>query len=401
VSRAAVASRPRLAVIATHPIQYFAPWFAHLQATEKLELKVFYLWDLGVEARMDRGFNINLRWDIPMLNGYESEFVENRSRAPGTGNFRGLWNPELIARLRGYRPDAVLLTAYNYASIAMLLARWRRDEAPLLFRGDSHRLVRQRGILEAAKRHLIAAIFRRFAAVLYVGSANREYFALHGVAPECLFYSPHAVDNERFSAAQEGVVAEAGAWKRSLGIPDEHQVALFAGKFEEKKRPLDLLHAFLAARLERASLLYVGSGTQETQLRAAAAGKRNVFVSPFRNQTEMPVTYAACDVFVLPSYGPAETWGLAVNEAMCMGRPVIVSNHVGCARDLVLPGQTGLIFPAGDVEALSQTLRTALAEPSRLKSWGKHARAHIRSYSYENATAGLLAALRYLRIDPG
>jgi glycosyltransferase involved in cell wall biosynthesis len=114
----------------------------------------------------------------------------------------------------------------------------------------------------------------------------------------------------------------------------------------------------------------------------------------------MPQTYAAADVFVLPSFGPAESWGLAVNEAMCMGRPVIVSDHVGCARDLVLPAETGLIFVAGDVGALQETLRTALADPSRLKAWGENARAHIRSYSYENATAGLLAALRNLRVCP-
>lgn len=391
-------SRPRLAVIATHPVQYVAPWFAYLCSTERLKLKVFYLWDFGIEARMDRGFNMKLRWDIPLLEGYESEFIENRSRTPGTESFLGLWNPGLTRRVRAYRPDAVLLTAYNFASIAMLLARWRRNEAPLLLRGDSHRLIPRRGLLEPARRRLITAVFRRFAAVLYVGSANRDYFAMHGVAPECLFHCPHAVDQERFFANQASAAAEASTWKRSLGIPDEDQVVLFAGKFEENKRPLDLLHAFLAARLERASLLYVGSGPQEKQLRSAAAGKPNIFIAPFRNQSLMPQTYAMADVFVLPS--SAESWGLAVNEAMCMGRPVIVSDHVGCARDLVIQEETGLTFAAGDVSALRQALRHALDDEARLKSWGKRAAEHIGSYSYENATAGLLAALRYLGVGP-
>lgn len=390
--------RLKLAIVATHPIQYYAPWFSHLARQAGLGVRAFYLRDRGVAAHMDPGFQAPVRWDVPLLEGYEHEFVPNRSTHPGTAAYFGLWNPELPGRLRAWRPDAVLLTAYNFASIGYLLLRWGAADPPLIFRGDSHRLVQRHGLVESLKRRLIAGVFQRFRAVLYVGSANREYFALHGVPAERLFHSPHAVDNARFFAARASAQAEAPAWRRSLGIPEGDRVVLFAGKFEDKKRPLDLLRAFRDARPERASLLYVGSGLQEAELRAAAAGMPNVFFSPFRNQSRMPVTYAACDVFVLPSFGPAETWGLAVNEAMCMGRPVIVSDHVGCARDLVLPGETGLTFPAGDVAALAAALRTALAEPSRLNAWGARANEHIRAFSYENATAGLLAALRFLRV---
>ena len=389
---------PKLAVVATHPIQYYAPWFAHLARQARLAVRVFYLWDFGVAAHVDQGFMAPVRWDVPLLDGYEHEFVANRSSRPGTNRYCGLWNPALARQVRAYAPDAVLLTAYNYASIGYFLTRWNTKDAPLVFRGDSHRLVPRRGLLEAAKRRLIAAIFRRFAAVLYAGTANREYFELHGVPAGRLFHCPHAVDNERFFAARVTAEAAAPALRRSLGIPVDHRVVLFAGKFEEKKRPLDLLRAFFEARLERVSLLYVGSGRLESELRAAAAGQANVFFSPFRNQSLMPETYAACDLFVLPSHGFAETWGLAVNEAMCMGRPVIVSDHVGCARDLVVPGETGRVFPAGDVAALRQALQSAFADPERLKYWGAKAAVHVRQYSYENATAGLLAALRYLRV---
>lgn len=391
--------RLKLAIVATHPIQYYAPWFASLALQAGIAVKVFYLWNFGVAAHVDEGFLAPVQWDVPLLDGYEHEFVENRSPSAGTGHFFGLWNPALARRVRAYAPDAVLLTAYNYASILYFLLRWSAKDAPLLLRGDSHRLVPRQGMVEAAKHRLIATIFRRFAALLYVGSANREYFALHGVAPERLFHSPHAVDNERFFAAQASAEAGAVKWKRSLGIPDGHSVVLFAGKFEEKKRPLDLLQAFLAAGLERSTLLYVGSGPQETQLRSAAAGRPDVHVVPFRNQSLMPQTYAAADIFVLPSFGPAESWGLAVNEAMCMARPVIASDHVGCARDLVIPGETGITFPAGDVAALCAALRKALADPARLKAWGEHAQARIRSYSYAQASAGLIEALRFLRIE--
>ena len=110
----------------------------------------------------------------------------------------------------------------------------------------------------------------------------------------------------------------------------------------------------------------------------------------------MPGIYALADLVVLPSYGPSETWGLCINEAMNLGKPVIVSTHVGCGPDLVIPGRTGWIFPAGDRDALRAALADALEDPARLKAIGQAARAHIDQYSYSQATSGLMQALHAL-----
>lgn len=388
----------RLAIVATHPIQYFSPWFRDMAHASDVSLRVFYLWDFGVGNRVDPGFGRPIRWDIPLLSGYEHEFVPNRSRCPGTSRTMGLWNPDLAARLRAWRPDVVLLMGYNFASLLHLIFFWRDGRVPLLFRGDSHRIVLAQGFREAMRRKLISLVFRRFSAFLYVGSANKDYFRHHGVPEHKLFYAPHAVENERFFDASTAAVAEAREWRRSLGIPDANQVILFAGKFEPKKRPLDLLAAFASAGLENASLLFVGSGELEDALRSAARTNPAVFFAPFQNQTQMPRVYAAADLFVLPSYGRSETWGLAVNEAMCMGLPVIASDHVGCARDLVMPRRNGLTFPAGDVTALAASLREAMADMARLKAWGSESRRMIAQYSHREATAGLRRAIASLAL---
>ncbi len=73
----------RLAVVTTHPIQYYAPWFRRLASHPGLDLRVFYLWDFGVVEREDKGFGRTIRWDVPLLDGYASEFVPNVSRRPG------------------------------------------------------------------------------------------------------------------------------------------------------------------------------------------------------------------------------------------------------------------------------------------------------------------------------
>lgn len=383
----------RLAIVATHPIQYFSPWFQRLAARGDLSLRVFYLWDFGVESRHDEGFAQPIVWDIPMLAGYDHEFVPNRARKPGTHRFSGLWNPAIVERIRAFRPDAVVVFGYNYATLLRLLLSPALRTVPFLFRGDSHRLVRREGWREHARRSIISRIFKRFCAFLHVGSANREYFIHHGIPDDKLFLSPHAVDNDRFIAEGDAAAQQARDFRRSLGIAPQQQVILFAGKFEPKKRPLDLLRAFAGATVRGAALLFVGAGELEPVLRDEASGRADVFFAPFQNQTMMPTVYAAADVFVLPSYGGAETWGLAVNEAMCLGRPAIVSDHVGCARDLVIPERTGLVFHAGDVDGLRKCLERALADPVRLREWGGNGRELIRGFSYDHATRGLMSAL--------
>lgn len=193
------------------------------------------------------------------------------------------------------------------------------------------------------------------------------------------------------------MAAEAVTWKRSLGIPDGKRVVLFAGKFQSKKNPLHLLAAFLSVFPKDAVLLFVGAGPLMSSMRTAAAAKSGVFFAPFQNQSQMPRTYAACDVIVLPSIGEEETWGLCINEAMCLGLPAIVSTDVGCGPDLVEHGKTGWVFPAGHLGALTETLREALADPEELRRRGQAACERVKSYSFDAATAGLLTALASLQ----
>ena len=406
----------RLAIVLSHPVQYYSPWFRHLAARPELELKVFYLWDFGVKETTDRTFQTSFVWDIPLLEGYAHEFVFNRSPDPGTHHFKGLDNPGASEAVAAWKPDAVLLFGYAYKTHFRLILSRRLARVPFYFRGDSHELCPTNGCRPQVSRVLRGLLFRRFAKFLAVGEANAGYFRVSRVAEAKIHRVPHCVDNGRFQAATEQAKIDATEWTRELGIPSDSTVVLFAGKFEDKKRPLDLLEAFLSREQGAESkgrktlpinhqpstlnlfspvLLFVGSGPLETALREAAGKElgRTVFFAPFQNQSAMPKVYAAGDLLVLPSHGRGETWGLAVNEAMNLGRPAIVSSHVGCGPDLILPGETGWIFPAGDVDALRQALVEALSDPARLKRMGARARSHIANYSYDRATKALCDVL--------
>jgi glycosyltransferase involved in cell wall biosynthesis len=390
------ASSPRLAVVLSHPIQYYSPWFRWLRAHTALEFRVFYLWEFGVSVTRDPQFQTAFKWDVDLLSGYESEFVPNVSRHPGAGSFWGFNNPGLPARLKAWRPDALLLFGYKWASHLRALAWARLHGVPVIFRGDSHLLGRPGP--GAVSRLLLRTLYSQCAAFLAVGAANRDYFTAHGVPSRKLFFAPHSVDGELFDRANPGVGEAAAALRARLNIAASARVVLFAGKFVPAKQPRELLAAFLALRRRDAVLVFIGEGEEKPALQAGArqAAPGTVHFLPFANQSEMPARYLLADLFVLPSRGLYETWGLAVNEAMHLGVPALVSDRVGCQRDLVTDGETGWVFRAADPADLGARLGAALdalADPGARERFRAAALGRISGYTYAQTTAGLLAAL--------
>ena len=386
----------RLAIILSHPVQYYSPWFRWLRAHTAIEFKVFYLWQFGVTTQRDPQFETAFQWDVDLLAGYDSEFVPNRARDPGTHHFRGLDNPELCRRLAAWQPEAVLLFGYNWLSHLRVLWWARRHGVPLLFRGDSHLL--GRGQLPFFRRLLLKFLYRQFAAITYVGAANRDYFRTLGVPGERLFLAPHAVDASHYNPADAAARAAASALRAELGLTGR-RVVLFAGKFHPRKQPGPLLQAFLQVATPADALVFVGDGAEKNRLQSLAAAHPAACVRflPFANQTEMPGRYLLADIFALPSQGGYETWGLAVNEAMHLGVPCLVSDLVGCQRDLVHPGETGWVFRAADGSALAATLQTALrTPPEEMHRLGRNALAMVAGYTYQQTSDGLLQALASL-----
>lgn len=380
----------RLAVVLSHPTQYYSPWFQWLQAHSALRFRVFYLWDFGVRQKRDPQFQTSFAWDVDLLSGYDHEFVPNLARHQGTDRFSGLINPALISRLHLWQPDAVLLFGYAYFSHLALIAWARLRGVPLIFRGDSHLLGRdQPGWLA---RTLLGLLYRQFTAFACVGAANRDYFRSFGVPPERLVFAPHAVNSAHFSRTASALEA-ARTLRQRLGLAESTRVILFAGKFTPAKQPLLLLRAF--ARLPRtdAALVFVGDGEEKAALLAAAARLPAGLVHflPFANQSEMPARYLMAHAFVLPSRGCYETWGLAVNEAMHLGVPSLVSDRVGCQQDLVTPGETGWVFRAEDEADLRNQLAAALA--ADLSAMRPRVLQRIAKYEYRQSSAGLQRAL--------
>jgi glycosyltransferase involved in cell wall biosynthesis len=379
----------KLAIIITHPIQYYAPVFKLLSERKKIAIKVFYTYSQAKEKIWDKNFGKEIKWDIPLLEGYDYTFVGNISIRPGIHHFFGLINPSLIKDIEEWHPSAILVFGWNYYSHFKAM-RYFKGRIPVYFRGDSTLLDEQPGIKKIIRKLFLTRIYKNIDYAFYVGSNNKQYYLAHGIKEQQLIFAPHAVDNNRFFDANGEFEKKANEWRNMFGINDDNLVVLYAGKFETKKNPDLIINAVIELnknketenrKSEIIQLIMVGNGILETRLKEMAKDKKYIHFLPFQNQSIMPAIYRISDIFCLPSTGPGETWGLAVNEAMACSRPVIVSDKVGCAIDLVKNKGTGFIFKNNDCNELINILYFVEQNRQSLKEMGIKAHRHIKGFS--------------------
>jgi glycosyltransferase involved in cell wall biosynthesis len=371
----------KLAIITTHPIQYYAPVFKLLQLRAKIELKVFYTLGRQEGLSYDPGFGKAVSWDIPLLDGYPYEWVNNTAATPGSNHFRGIVNPYLIDKINSWQPDAILVYGWAYHGHLKAI-RFFKNKIPIYFRGDSTLLNEPSGFKKILKTTFLRWVYRHINHAFYVGKNNKAYFMKYGLNEKQLTFAPHAVDNERFNKSR---VDEARELRSSLKIKQEDILILFAGKFEPVKNVELLLSSFINLNRQDVHLLLVGNGINEAEIKARASSSilyGNIHFLDFKNQAYMPVIYQSADLFCLPS--KSETWGLSINEAMACEKAILASDKVGCAADLVKNGQNGTVFKSGDINNLTECLLQLTKSKAQLVKFGLRSGLIIKDWNFTN-----------------
>jgi len=394
------ASRPfRLTVVNSHPIQYFAPLYAYLNLDPELDVTALYCSDFSMRGGVDPGFKQAVTWDVDLLDGYKHVFLGERAKKRNVSGFFTLICPEVWSEIRRGDCDAVLLHGYAYAAFVLAFIAARSKGIPVFMRSETHLGLQRSRWRRGLRDGLLRIAYRQVAACLAIGSRNREYYRSLGVPESRIFDVPYAVDNDRFMAAARITTEDRGILRQRFGLPADQPLVLYASKFTNRKRPSDVIAAVakLRERGVHVSLLMVGSGELEAELRAQVArlGMADVAFAGFVNQAELPRVYAASDVFVLPSEN--EPWGLIVNEVMCAALPVVVADEVGCVADLVQDGINGALFKAGSVDSLERALGRVLGDEDSRRAMGEASLRKIKVWNYEACRRGLLQALRSTR----
>jgi len=390
----------KLAILASHPIQYQTPLFKKITENSQIDLMVYFNWDFGVgEESFADEFGKKIKWDIPILEGYKYKFLKNFFLKP-SDIFFGQINLGIIKELVINNYDAVVVFGWNSFTnwlvfLTKFIHRTRiilQSESPL-----NQELLKSKWKIKI-KKIILGWLFKHISAFLYIGEENKKFYQFYDIPEEKLFFAPYAVDNERFTAANKELRSKNYELRKKLGIGKNDIVILFVGKLIEKKRPMDILRAY-GSIIHNSKfiihLLFVGDGVLRSNLEKYVKENnlKNIHFTGFKNQTELPQYYALADIFVLPS-GIGETWGLVVNEAMCFSLLVIVSDVVGCGQDLVRQNENGFVFLLGDINKLAERLKELAENKEKREQFGKKSFEIIQKYSYKKDIEGILKALK-------
>jgi glycosyltransferase involved in cell wall biosynthesis len=385
----------RVLLIGTHPVQYSSPMFRLYANDPRLEIQVAYCSLQGAEAKFDRDFGVEVKWDVPLLEGYPWVEVPNRSWSPGLGSFFGLFNPGIWGLIRRGNFDAVVFyTGYAYATFWMGIAAAKLSGIPILFGTDATSLQSRdaKRWKLPIKRFLLPKIFRLADIVIIPSEAGRQFILSMGISDSRVVLTPFVVDNAWWS--KRGSEVDRGAVRREWGVPEDAPVVLFCAKLQPWKRPGDVLNAFAKASVEGAFLVFAGDGPMRADLEASAKSlgiaERTRFLG-FVNQTGLPSAYRSADLFVLPSeYDPCPA---VVCEAMLCGCPVVLSDEIRGRFDIVENGKTGFIYSCGNVNALARILADTLGDGAELAELSRNAVSRMETWSPQMNLDGVAMAV--------
>jgi glycosyltransferase involved in cell wall biosynthesis len=387
-----MSSRERLAHLVSHPIPYFAPLYRELAARPEVELTVYFYTDVTLREYHDAEFGRSIRWDTELVDGYRCKIFPSAHAADLSRRVRRC-NWDICRDLVAERYDAVWVHGYGYPTAWAAAVAARASGAAFLIREEQTLLHGRPLFKRLAKQALLRTLFRR-ATGLYIGEQNRRYLRHYGLREDRLFPARYCVDNALYQEAAAGLRTSRHGIRRDLGITDDAPIILFCGKLIPKKQPLLLLEAYRRVRREHPCwLVMAGDGPlrRDAETMVDRLGIAGVRMPGFVNQISLPAVYSVADLLVLPS-ALHETWGLVVNEAMNFALPIVVSDKVGCADDLVRHGWNGFVVGHRRVDDLAGAISTMVADADLRRLFGERSRRLINNYSVRSCADGIVVA---------
>lgn len=359
---------------------------------QRVKTKAWYCSDEPVRGVRDNEFGVNVKWDVPLLEGYEYRFFKNYSWKPSHANgFFGLINPGMIRQLFREPKSVVIVHGWHYCTLFLILMLGKLRGHTVCLRNETPQ--KQEALKKGWKQKvkkicLKQVVFPSVHYFLYIGTQNYLFYKNYALAEKRLIFCPYAIDNIRFKAESNRLKTCVSHIKNKMGLPAGSKVILFAAKYIDKKKPLDLLQAFKQMTTPDCWLIMVGEGKLRKEMEHFIQENKleRVILTGFINQASIAEYYAVSDVFVMCS-SAGETWGLSVNEAMNFNLPLVISDLTGCSDDLVKEGQNGYIFQTGNVDELEAKLKQVLIEEKL--NWNISSESLIEKYSYSTVTENI------------
>ncbi len=336
----------RVTVVSPEPTPYRSPLFDRISACEDVELTVIY----AASSVADRTWRVKPRHRAVFLRGLKVAGARRlvRHDYPVT--------PGVAHALRASSPDVVVVSGWSTFASQAAIAWCRMRRVPYVLLVESHDLGRRAGWRRAVKGAIVPPLLRGASSVLVVGSAARDSVVARGAA--CVRVFANTIDVPRW-------IERAAKLERA---PHDDVVVLSVGRPVPEKG-FDILADA-----------------------CSAAGVRFELITGGVAEDDLAQRYVDADVFALLSRH--EPWGVVVNEAAASGLPLVLSDQVGAAADLLRAGENGFLVPDGDVDAAAAVLRQLAGDPQLRARMGARSRELVRDWGYQPSVANFVAAVR-------
>jgi glycosyltransferase involved in cell wall biosynthesis len=365
-------------------------------AAAGVDLRVFFGSSAGLKAYWDPAFNAQIRWEMDLLGGYQSEFVTGADNVSPAAPIPA---SDLTKRLQRFNPAIVYVHGF-YDPLCRTAFFWAlRNRKHIFYWSDSENRQQRSRLSLLRKQLMLRPLFHLVDAFLAVGDWNEAYYISYGVPRRKLFRSPCPIDSPAIERALAEQARHRAEIRQRLHVPEDALLAIAVGKLIARKRPRDLIEAAIAldrtpdARRVVVALLGDGPDRAELEKLTAGAGRDCVRLPGFIGVDELPAFYAGADLLVHPA--AADPHPLAIGEAVTAGLPIIVSDRVGCVgpSDDVREGQNGIVYPCGDVAALERALRRIVSDGALRSSMASASLEIARHRTLEESAKGFLAAI--------
>lgn len=388
----------KLAIYALHPIMYQTPIFAKLESESKnlnLESTVLFGDDLSLREVFYEEINTVFKPDTPfLLDGYRYKFLRNYAGDSRAGFFSRV-NLGVFAELVCGRYDAILLHGFDRFSSFLIILAAKLTQTKLIWRGENiiKEKHRRTGFKGRLKYFFIKFLFKLFDGVMYSCTGNKKYLEYYAVPPQKLFPIPCAVNNQFFQEQKALFAQDRDEIRAELGISKDDFVLIFPARFTERKRPYDLIKSVAKLNDLRSNivLLFVGDGPEKEKMEAEVRTHdlRAIFTG-FMNQSTISKFYVAADIgIVISREDPSPK---AMNEMMNFELPIIVTDVVGTALDLVMTGINGFVIDVGDIAALSEKIEYLRFNKDVADAMGKASLDIVNKWNYEEDVKGIIRA---------
>jgi glycosyltransferase involved in cell wall biosynthesis len=388
----------RLAIVRTHPTQYFSHLYRAIASTPGIDLKVFYILKDRGQGEFDPDFNQFVSWDTDLLAGYEYEFLAPAPLPFPPKHVFESRSTQLVQHLSAEKFDVLFSAGYALWLDWQVISYALKNKIPLICRPELNELGTVRPALKQwARASFLRWYFAQISAFLYIGKQSRKYYLEYDGEESKAFFSPYAVQNELFSLPPDSTKTRKH-WKVELGFGNCDYVLLYVGKLTPVKG-VDILIDSLKhlKQKHKVGVLIVGDGPLRAQFESQIKeiGIEHFHFAGFQNQSNLAKYYQTGDVLVVPSR--IEPWGLVVNEAMASGLPIITSHTVGSAYDLIETDKTGWIFEGLNPLKLTQKIELFYNKLTKSGISQSYIQSKIKQYSTQEAAKGFKDALDYIK----